>query len=57
MSVAGCIPANYIKRAQAAKPCDVTVCANIWTGLERCDCIQHRDVQRQLQLLTGSTPL
>jgi hypothetical protein len=56
VGLAGCVPAHHVQRSQLAKPCDVTVCTNIGTGLERCDCTRYRHLETQMQRVIGAAP-
>ena len=52
----GCVPAHHVQRSQVAQPCEVTVCTNLGTGFERCDCMRYRQVEQQMQLAVGAAP-
>jgi len=52
--LAGCIPANHIQRSQLARPCEISVCTNIGTGLERCDCTRYREFEKQMRIVAGT---
>lgn len=49
-AMAGCTPANYVRTVrQVPLRCEVQVCANLNTGLARCDCRSAEQVERQLR--------
>lgn len=51
--LAGCVPAHHVQRARVAEACEVTVCRNFGTGFDRCECKRYREIETQMQVLTG----
>ena len=49
LSLTGCVPAHYVQRPKAPKPCEMRVCTSFGTGFERCECKRFRDVEAQMQ--------
>lgn len=54
-TLSGCVPAHHVQRARVAEACEVTVCRNLGTGFDRCECKRYREVETQMQLLIGDT--
>ena len=55
-SLAGCVPAHHVQRTRVAEACEVTVCRNFGTGVDRCECKRYREIETQMQRLMGDTP-
>ena len=53
VAVSGCSPANYIKRARPAEPCEVAVCINQGASPARCSCQARIEVIRQMKTVMG----
>lgn len=49
LSAAGCTPANYVRTVRQVPQCEVQVCVNPDTGLQRCDCRTTEQVERQFR--------
>jgi hypothetical protein len=50
VATAGCTPANYVRTLRPGpQSCDVRVCLNPHSGVERCDCQTTEHTQRQLR--------
>src|SRR5688500_11127477 len=55
-SLAGCVPAHHVQRTQVAEACEVRVCRNFGTGVDRCGCKRYREIETQMQRLMGDIP-
>lgn len=50
VAAAGCTPANFVQNVRPApKRCEVRVCLNPQTGLQRCACQTFQQTERQLR--------
>jgi hypothetical protein len=47
IGLAGCTPAHFVQRPRLAEACQVKVCTNPGTGVERCECKTHDQVLQQ----------
>lgn len=55
VGLAGCVPANHVQRPQLSQPCEVKVCTNARSGLERCNCARYRELADQMRVVVGAS--
>jgi hypothetical protein len=49
VATAGCAPANYVQPVKLAPPCEVRICRDANTAMQRCNCASVQRVERQLR--------